>query len=301
MPQTGSSCSHESCYGCITNSESSEEFQKSCLEKRPEFKSNDTTEAIFPVSASIQWRTKIKKKLKSSPESRSDTSTKVLKVSHFSKSLLDEIESKSVEVGKIFDNMKVKTMKSRYLQSKSNQNYSFPRNKMQLESSQKSIIPQISRVVDVVPKPKFPNDYHVPDQTIGIPVKNVSPIRSCQNILLNSDTSNSFDYSKTHSNVQESVLVSNNISSDLRSEPQVIHHPMISGNIPYNNHKKILHQGSIAVLPPKSIPHESVNIPTFNRSVASQQTSSTKRENSERMVKFCNTVTVAVVPVSFLK
>lgn len=283
MFQTASTCSHESCYGCITNSESSEEFQKLGSEVKPELKS--TTEAHIPESASkIQWRNRMRKTSKNSSESRSDT----LKVSHFSKSLVDnfEMQSQSLEAGKKFDNMK-----SRQSQNSSNLDYTFPRNKIQSEPSQKS---NISRVVDVVPKPKFPIDY----QTIGIPIQNVSPIRSCQTILLNSDSSNFFNYSKALS-VQESLSVSNKMSNDMRSEPQIIHHPLISYNIkPINN----VVSRTESSFTPKSISHDSVNVPIINRSAASQQTSSTKRENGERnKVKFCNTVTVAVVPVSFLK
>lgn len=288
---TESTCSQESCYGCITNSESSEEFQKSGL---------DTTEVpIHGNNLDSQLKTTKKRNLKNVYETRSDTLTRVLKVSHFSKSLLDntDLESKPLETDEKFEYMATRASKSRH--------------EKPFEPSQRlSKSPQILRVVDVVPKPKFPPhtfDHHVLDQTIGIPLKNVSHIRSCSNTLLNSNIhSNSYIFPKTLPNaVHERFFISDKLTNDTRYEPQIIHHPLISGNIPFNNihetHKKILNQESKALLPTKSFSHESGNVVlATNRNVSSQQTTSTKRENGERnKVKFCNTVTVAMVPVSF--
>lgn len=172
---------------------------------------------------------------------KSDVSSRVLKVSQFSKSFHDytDFESK-------------KSDKSRAM----NSTYSEP-----LQKSSKS--PQILRVLDVVPK--------VLDQTIGIPVKNPSHFRSGQNTFLNSDIhSNSYHFSQT-------------LPDFHGNEPQVIHHPLVSGNIPatFDNVHNSRIQDSKAPKSTGSSNHQ-------------------KRENGERnKVKFCNTVTVAVVPVSF--
>lgn len=202
--------------------------------------------------------------MKNSYESTSDA----LKVSHYSKSLLDntEFESKSPEIDKKFEQYKTRAVSR------------------QEKPFELSNTPQILRVVDVVPKPTF--DHHVLDQTIGI------PIRSCQDTVLNSDIySNSYNYSKTLPNIQERLFISDKISNVTKNEPQIIHHPLISGNIPFNNvhetHKKILNQESKALLLPKSFSHENEK-PVINRNISS-------RENGERnKVKFSNTVTVAV-------
>lgn len=254
---TESTCSHDSCYGCITNSESSDEFQ---MDSKPDLKHSDTTVAITVAS---HLKTGIRECSKNS------TSPKVLKVSQFSKSLHEYTDFESKKSEKKYENMETRAIKS---QSKAE------RHEKQSESSRKSSkSPQILRVVDVVPKPKLPQT--VLDQTIGIPVKNLSHYRNC---------SNSYNFSQTLPDLQERLLFSDVLSNDTRNEPQVIHHPLVSGNIPatfkhvHESHKKMY---------TKSLPHE-IN--------AHQQSSSTKRENGERnKVKFCNTVTVAVVPVSF--
>lgn len=282
---TVSTCS----YG--TNSDSSEEYVKSCLKGKP-----DARKASSPQNA-LKWD------YKTTPESRSNISTKVLKVSNFSKNLIGirEFETKSLEIDNNFDNKKNRSAKSRYSQSKTNPSYAFPKNKIHSEFLQK--LPkssEISRVVDVVPPRNAPIlfDYHVPDQTIGIPVKSLNRL-NYQNELQSSNHSNSFDFFKSLCNVQEGPSVLKRNSNDTKSELQIIHHPLISGNIPANfnfvheNKKKILNEATS-----KSTPHGSVNVTSVNRCVASQQTSSTKREVGERnKVKFSNTVTIAVVPV----
>lgn len=92
--------SHESCYGCITNSDSSEEYGKPCVKEKP-----------GPENASkIQWG------CITTPEIRSNISEEVLKVSHFSKNLLGidsifdhqknrflEKNSKSSEISRVVD------------------------------------------------------------------------------------------------------------------------------------------------------------------------------------------------------
>lgn len=219
--------------------------------------------------------------------------TKVLKVSHFSKSLFDntDFESKTLETDKRFENAKPRTVKPTYVQNKLRQD-------KQIERSQTSTLPpQILRVVDVVPRSHM-SGHHVLDQTIGIPVKNTLHHRGgCQSILLNSDLH--YNFAKTLPNVTERHLISDKILNDARNEPQIIHHPLISGNIPAS-FNTAQNRESKTILLPKTYPHESVNVSTANRGISSQQTSSTtKRENGERnKVKFCSTVTVAVVPVS---
>lgn len=152
--------------------------------------------------------------------------------------------SKSLHDCTDFDTQKSDKMKATFSLSKAE------RHQKQFEPSQKSLkSPQILRVVDIVPNI---------DQTIGIPVKSPSHFRSCPNSL-----------SQTLTDFQDRLY-------DIRNEPQVIHHPLVSGNIPnvHESHKKIMIPDSKTLLYPI-------------------QKSSSKRENGEKnKVKFCNTVSV---------
>lgn len=149
----------------------------------------------------------------------------------------------------------------------------FPKNSKQVSQS----IPQHHHVVDIVPKPQL-------TQEIGIPI--TSP-------------------SNMHLNALPSIPWSmHNFSGHL---PAIIHHPLVSGHIPLS-HQTPEHRKKMPLPLPMAVSLEQAHLHPKNiyssilSSTAQQQqqsNSNLKKENGEKnKVKFSNTVTVAVVPVS---
>lgn len=141
-------------------------------------------------------------------------------------------------------------------------------------------IPRHHHVVDIVPKPQSTHEWIIPDQTIGIPIANPSNMHHVKN-----------GPSKSWS--------MHNFPGHL---PTIIHHPLVSGHIPPTYHAE---QRKKMPLPlPLPMEHAHLHQTNIYSSILSstpqqQQTSNSKRENGEKnKVKFSNTVTVAVVPVS---
>lgn len=128
-------------------------------------------------------------------------------------------------------------------------------------------------VVDIVPKPQSTHEWTIPDQTIGIPI--ASP-------------------SNMHHGKSKSWSMHN--------FPTIIHHPLVSGHIPPSYHITTEHRKKMPLpLPLDHAPLHQTNIYSsiLSSTPQHQQNSNSKKENGEKnKVKFSNTVTVAVVPVS---
>lgn len=171
-------------------------------------------------------------------------------------------------------------------------------------------IPQHHHVVDIVPKPHTrPQDpWNAPDQTIGIPITNPTPmlgyhdmpsIESAANfprqtILLPSHMQIAAEPRSAHLHSQPTMI--------LPLHQPVIHHPLVSGHIPsfqttenYLMKAQMPFDGPPLPLPPK--PRQPIASSILATSTT-QTNAQSKRENGERnKVKFSDTVTVAVVPV----
>lgn len=140
-------------------------------------------------------------------------------------------------------------------------------------------IPQHHHVVDIVPKPKQLT------QEIGIPIASIS------NMHVNALPNKPWNM--------------HNFSGHF---PTIIHHPLVSGHIPLSyqapENRKKMPLPLPMVVPLEQAHLHPTNIYSSILSSAPQQqqqqsTSNLKRENGEKnKVKFSNTVTVAVVPVS---
>lgn len=236
---------------------------------------------------------------------------KELKVSHYSKNIPDNLtdQLKPTEFSKLNENPNYKLTKTTCANNPFKND--FPDRNLKFESKAVEIeltsdVTRISRhrVVDVVPRPnlrQFSLDYKVPDQTIGIPITNILPSRDIQNTSYRSvHQQQSKPCNPSYLTAQSKPWGIHNVSNNV---PQVIHHPLISGNIPpffhsmSENHmiKKINNEG---LSPAKTNSRQIVNASMSNMNVP--QNSLMKRENGEKnKVKFSNTVTIAVVPVIF--
>lgn len=118
-------------------------------------------------------------------------------------------------------------------------------------------------VVDVVPKSPLEWNVSIPDQTIGIPVSNTTSIHPRNRL---------------------------NHSADLTS---ITHHPLVSGHIP----PAFTTVGKRMRIPSETIHVNSSNV--YSSILSQQQAHNIDKEHGEKnKVKFSNTVTVAVVPVS---
>lgn len=190
-------------------------------------------------------------------------------------------------------------------------------------------VPQHHHVVDVVPKPsrQAPIEWNVPDQTIGIPITNPTPILDFHNLPSHA---NPIDHQSALNYPRQTVLLPSHMQIAqppmsipihqkpmmlLRAKslhnipinsPQIIHHPLVSGNIPPSIHategylikKQIPLDGPPLPLPPKP---RTANVSSSILSSTIQPNSQPKRENGEKnKVKFSDTVTVAVVPVCWI-
>lgn len=155
-------------------------------------------------------------------------------------------------------------------------------------------VPGVShhQVVDVVPNPSRIHtlDYSVPDQTIGIPISD----------------------SRTYSDAQNTIQplpdrLFPQFGPAISNRPQMIHHPLICGNIPSttysmsDNHlTKDISKRTLLDFP-KSVSRRHMKISSSILSATMENTSVTRKEYGEKnKVKFSNMVTVAVVPVSSL-
>lgn len=180
-------------------------------------------------------------------------------------------------------------------------------------------IPQHHHVVDMVPMPPTrPQDpWNVPDQTIGIPITNPTPmlgyhdmpsIESAANfprqtILLPSHMQIAAEPRSLHLHSKPTmVLGKSKAMHTIPLHQPVIHHPLVSGHIPsfqttdnYLIKSQMPLDGPPLPLPPK--PRQPIASSILATS-ATQTNAQLKRENGERnKVKFSDTVTVAVVPV----
>lgn len=148
-------------------------------------------------------------------------------------------------------------------------------------------------VIDVVPKPssKQFSFNNMPDQTIGIPTTDSMSIH-----IQDNNTQNQNNKLMSIHNIPENM-------------PPIIHHPLVSGNIPPSFHsinenylikKKIPHETMLLQkLPQKPVSRQGLIFSSSILTATIQQAPHQKKENNERnKVKFSNTVTVAVVPVS---
>lgn len=125
-------------------------------------------------------------------------------------------------------------------------------------------------VVNVIPTPQLsPHEWNVPDQTIGIPIIK-------------------------HKNSKPTLP-----SEQCWSKQQIIHHPLVSGYIPSSS-SSYLHENHMASPTPYYSSQHSQNVYSsiLIPSTTSIQPSSKKENGEKHKVKFSNTVTVAVVPVS---
>lgn len=190
---------------------------------------------------------------------------------------------------------------------------------------------QKHKVIDIVPKPvkkPQPFDWDVPDQTLGIPIVNPSPIVGSQYFAQSSN----YQFRPTimmpspHTQhmgppmfvgprpmplIKSKSLY--NIPTNIPTPPQppapqIIHHPLVSGHIPPS---QSFHATESYLMKRKDLPTVMPTSSKFNanrfigvntQSILSsphQPSMSPKRENGEKnKVKFSDTVTVAVVPVS---
>lgn len=156
--------------------------------------------------------------------------------------------------------------------------------KIQKNSPQMSQPAPRHHLIDIVPKPQSTHDWNIPDQTIGI------PIASPPNMQHHMKIAPSKPWNE------------HNFSGHI---PTIIHHPLVSGHIPPTYHVPTEQRKKMPLpLPLEHAPLHQTNIYSSILSSSSlspqqQQTSNSRKENGEKnKVKFSNTVTVAVVPVS---
>lgn len=179
-------------------------------------------------------------------------------------------------------------------------------------------IPQHHHVVDIVPKPPTrPADlWTVPDQTVGIPITNPVPILHGyhdmppidpalnyprQTILMPSHMQFAAELRPMLMQPKATLLMGKQPKTMHTMHQPVIHHPLVSGHIPsfvdnYLIKTQMPLDGPPLPLPPKPRHPAASSILATS---TTQQNAQSKRENGERnKVKFSDTVTVAVVPVS---
>lgn len=181
---------------------------------------------------------------------------------------------------------------------------------------------------DVTPKSMSRSqtlDWDVPDQTIGIPLTNPTPILDLHHYSMppmqDSAYINNYPFRPNvmHPTHLQSahlyhpkplpLIKSKSMFSIPTNAPPVIHHPLVSGNIPpsfhspesyqLKKHTVPMNQASGAPPPPPK-PGNRQNVSGASiLTTSTQQNMSPKKESGEKnKVKFSDTVTVAVVPVS---
>lgn len=183
-------------------------------------------------------------------------------------------------------------------------------------------IPQHHHVVDIVPKPPVrPADpWMVPDQTIGIPITNPTPILHGYHDMAAIDPALNYPRQTilmpSHMQIAAELrpmMMQSKSAMAMAKPPQmmhmiplhqpVIHHPLVSGHIPsfvtadnYLIKTQMPLDGPPMPLPPK--PRQPVASSILVATSTAQANAQARRENGERnKVKFSDTVTVAVVPV----
>lgn len=183
-------------------------------------------------------------------------------------------------------------------------------------------LPQHHKVIDVVPKPlnrQQPFDWDVPDQTLGIPLMNPVPVLDLQYMAPTNDMAYSHQYRPTvllPSHMQPStssmihhqkavpLLKSKSMYNIPVNGPPIIHHPLVSGNIPATFHSPenytIKKQPLVGSLGPPvplkpSNRHNGANVSSILSSTLQQNASPKKETGEKNKVKFSETVTVAVV------
>lgn len=389
MSFSDSTCSHESCSICETNSSADDESEKSWTGKEK------STNSIAKVKSrnvlqneqqSSNQRTETPKATKyrkhiqksKSPNSGSSSNTnnnlsKVrinipkpeLKVSHYSKNTANtrKLQNESNKTSAVSNYSSSKAVISRsasevdfneinsptYRESKTKPQNSFSTDYVNHISSAEMVdplkyqqtkiekiprplprvpfvtipqmlqpIPQHHHVVDVVPKPHArQSEWNVPDQTIGIPITNPTPILNFhdlpsldstlnyprQTVLMPSHMQIATGPMLLHPKPPMMLTKSKSMHTIPINQP-IIHHPLVSGHIPSSMHsienylvkKQIPFDAPPLPLPPK--PRNNTNISSSILASTSQQNPQQKRENGEKnKVKFSDTVTVAVVPV----
>lgn len=183
--------------------------------------------------------------------------------------------------------------------------------------------PQQHKVIEILPKPPLSTvEWRVPDQTLGIPV--ISPSPSLSHLhSLPAQSRSTYNYAMHPTHIPPipmhtapmiyhpkpiPLLKSKSMYNIPANVPQVIHqHPLVSGHIPPTTHyidnytiKKNATASNIAGINKMHRP-PSLNAPSILSSPSTQPNVSPKKENGEKnKVKFSDTVTVAVVPVSIL-
>lgn len=168
-------------------------------------------------------------------------------------------------------------------------------------------------------------DWDVPDQTLGIPLTNPTPILDLHHYSMppmqDSAYINNYPFRPNvmHPTHLQSahlyhpkplpLIKSKSMFSIPTNAPPVIHHPLVSGNIPpsfhspesyqLKKHTIPMNQASGAPPPPPK-PSNRQNVSGASiLTTSTQQNLSPKKESGEKnKVKFSDTVTVAVVPVS---
>lgn len=170
-----------------------------------------------------------------------------------------------------------------------------------------------------------PLDWDVPDQTLGIPLTNPTPILDLHHYSMppmpDSAYINNYPF---RSNVMHPthlqsahmyhpkplpLIKSKSMFSISTNAPPVIHHPLVSGNIPpsfhspesyqLKKHTIPMNQASGAPPPPPKPGNRQNASGASILTTSTQQNMSPKKESGEKnKVKFSDTVTVAVVPVS---
>lgn len=271
-----STYSNDSFSLCNINSSEDSEMERSCHEENPEHHKSRTPK-VFQLRSSSKLQQKfIRKSAKhSDPTSSIGVVKKDLEFSNYSKNVIGTLESQIESTG----------TSNRTVQM------ALPRLAFG--------VPEIShhQVVDVVPKSskiQILFDYSIPDQTIGIPITDSRSYRSLQSREQSSTDRSMFKFGSECSNLQNTI------------SPNIIHHPLISGNIPHSTHfvsdnclvKKNITYEKLAF--PKFAPRPHINKSSI-LSATAQHSPIAKKENGEKnKVKFSNMVTVAVVPVSFL-
>lgn len=171
-------------------------------------------------------------------------------------------------------------------------------------------------------------DWDVPDQTLGIPLTNPTPILDLHHYSMppmpDSSYINNYPFrpnvmQPTH--LQSAhlyhpkplpLIKSKSMFSIPTNAPPVIHYPLVSGNIPpsfhspesyqLKKHTVPMGQTSGAPPPPPKPSNRQMVSGASILTTSTQQNMSPKKESGEKnKVKFSDTVTVAVVPVSIMK
>lgn len=329
----------------MNSSAEDSETEKSCFEDNSKSIKNITPK-VFQFNLGIQQKTidKTSKHFVRMDDGSSTRSNEIsdiksvkkdLRVSHYPKNVIEPIgnQTEACETSKINEKFIKKSMMSRnsicVISSLTNSleasaekvvNIMSP---LSISADVQMSLPRLPfevsqithHVVDVVPKPvktQFSSDHNILDQTIGIPINDLITYHDSQNVVQPSVYRPSFNFDSNFVNVRPyttNVFHNNKIWNIATDIPNIIHHPMISGNIPHSLHptndtnhsvrKKIITETLVASIPTKPGTRQNFNNSSSILSGTAQQTPFMKRENGERnKVKFSNTVTVAVVPVS---